>query len=123
MADVILFSSGALAAKRIAVIADDAVTPPPVRLEIRDAANALVLSHVLTVEDKLRILGLWEVGVDNLTQLKTTNPQLWVTMDKNNVSVWTGALAADVDSVSEEIALTADQTSTLVGWVEFGYVA
>lgn len=123
MADVILFSSGALAAKRIAVIADDAVSPIPIRLEIRDAANALVVTHVLTAEDKIRIKGLWEVGVDNLTQLKVTNPQLWVTMDKNNVSVWTGGLAADVNSVSEQIELTADQTSTLVGWVEFGYVA
>lgn len=123
MADVILFSSGLAAAKRIAVIADDAVSPPPIRLEIRNAADDLVVSHVLTVNNKTLIKRLWEVGVDRLTQLKDTNPQIWVTIDKNNVSVWTGSVAADEDSLSEEITLTANQTSSLVAWVDFGYVA
>lgn len=123
MADVILFSSGVATAKRIAVIADDAVTPPPIRLEVRDAADALVVTHVLTANDKTRLKQIWALKVDRLTQLKATTPQLWVAMDKNNVSVWTGALAADVDSLSEEITLTAEQTNSLVGWIDFGYVA
>lgn len=122
MADVVLFSSGVALAKRIALISDDAITPTPLRIEIRDAADALVVSHTLTAENKIRIGILWEHGVDRLVQLKDTNPQVWVAMDKNNISTWTGGLAADVNSVSEEVTLTPDQTNMLAGWVEFGYV-
>lgn len=126
MADVVLFSSGALGAKRLAVIADDAVPSSiPVRIEVRDAANTLNITYVLTATDRIRLALFWEgAGKDRGLQLKATQPQLWVTIDQANNSVWTNLPDANtVDAVSDEIQLTPAQTAAIIGWMKFNYVA
>lgn len=126
MADVVLFSSGATGAKRLAVIADDAIPSAiPVRIEVRDAANTLNITYVLSVEDRLRLAKLWEggSGKDRALQLKATNPQLWVTVDADNNSAWTNLPDANtVDIASDEILLTPAQTGAVIGWMKFNYV-
>lgn len=123
MADQVLFSSGATGAKRLAVIADDAVSPVPTRIEIRDAANVLQITHVLTTADKNALVSAWHSDVDRTVQLKSTNPQLWVAMPRGNTSVWSGDVAGnDVNSVSEEITLDEAQTSAVMGWVRHVFV-
>lgn len=126
MADVVLFSSGVADAKRLAVIADDAVPSAiPVRIEIRDAANTLNITYVLTAEDRIRLALFWEAGggKDRGLQLKSTQPQLWVTIDDDNNSAWSNLPDANtVDILSDEILLTPAQTAAVIGWMKFNYV-
>lgn len=126
MADVVLFSSGATGAKRLAVIADDAdPSSIPVRIEIRDAANTKNITHILSTEDRIRLSLFWESGSgrDRGLQLKATNPQLWVTIDDKNNSAWSNLPDANtVDIVSDEIQLTPSQTAAVIGWMKFDYV-
>ncbi len=123
MADRILFSSAAAAAKRLAVIADDVTLV--MRLEIRDAADALQITHTLTDEDKARILSFWNAtGTDRSLELKSTDPQLWFAINTDNTSTW----AANTDDntvalASTEITLTAVQTAAVAAWCQHGFVA
>lgn len=123
MADVILFSSAADNTKRLAVIADDSTLV--LRLEVRDAANALQIVHTLSSEDRARIVSFWNATkVDRSMQLKATSFQLWFSINTDNTSVW----AANTDDntvalASTEITLTAIQTAAVAAWCQHGFVA
>lgn len=123
MADVVLFSSDAANSKRMALIVDDAVSPVPMRVEIRDAANTLLITHVLTDVQKAQIANLWHSDTDRAVQVKSDNPQLWVTLTRDNACVWSSDPAGnDTDTASNEVPLTAAQTSAVLGWLLFNFV-